>query len=125
MNEYEQRYIPSKSALWLQQYKALLTKRFYHAIRSRKGFFSQILLPAIFVIAAMCVSLIRPPQVVQPSLKLSTEMFSKPNYIVVDVSNINNLSENLFKSYVEYPGPGLFIYSRHLLCILAKVTFMH
>ncbi|XP_065650437.1 ATP-binding cassette sub-family A member 2 isoform X3 [Hydra vulgaris] len=105
INDFESDFIPSNCSLWLQQYKAVLTKRFYHAIRSRKGFFSQILLPAIFVVAAMCVSLIRPPRVAQPSLKLSTEMFSKPNYVVVDVSNYNNFSENLLKSYVEYPGP--------------------
>lgn len=92
--------------LWFQQYKAILVKRFHHARRSRKGFFSQILLPAIFVVVAMFVSLIQPPREGLPSLKLTTEMFSKPNYIAVNNINVNPFSEKLFKMFVKNPSPG-------------------
>ena len=92
--------------LCLQQLIALMVKRFHHARRSRKGFFSQILLPAIFVVVAMFVSLIRPPRTGEPSLKLSTEMFKKPNYVVVQNSRIDELSEKLMNSYMNAPVPG-------------------
>ena len=92
--------------LWFEQYQALLTKRFYHSIRNVKGVTSEILLPSIFVVVAMCTSLIQTNYSVKPSLKLSTEMFSKPNYIVVDVTSNSSYLDNIMKSYVEYPGQG-------------------
>ena len=96
--------------LWLQQYKAILVKRFHHARRSRKGFFSQILLPAIFVVVSMFVSLIQPPREGWPSLKLTTEMFDKPNYIAVNnVANatVDNMAEKLFKLFARNPSPSM------------------
>ena len=89
------------SKLWMQQLMAILIKRFHHARRSKKGFVSQILLPAIFVIVAMFVSLIRPTQQNTPSLKLSVNMFKKPNAILFENRNINELSEKLGRAYME------------------------
>ena len=85
----------------MQQFKAILIKRFHHARRSKKGFFSQILLPAIFVIMSMVVSLIRPPREGLPSLTLSTSMYGKPNAIVLENLDINMFSGNLTKAYIE------------------------
>ena len=89
------------SKLWMQQLMAILIKRFHHAKRSKKGFISQILLPAIFVIVAMFASLIRPTHQNMPSLKLSVHMFKKPNAILFENHNINEFSEKLSRAYME------------------------
>ena len=93
--------------LWLQQMKAILLKRFYHARRSRKGFFSQILLPAIFVVLSMFVSLIRPPREGLPPLEMSPKMFGSPNYIVLNNRDVNQFSERFFKHLAKNPSSSM------------------
>uniref|UniRef100_A0AAQ5XGG9 P-type phospholipid transporter n=1 Tax=Amphiprion ocellaris TaxID=80972 RepID=A0AAQ5XGG9_AMPOC len=56
-----------------QQFVALLWKRFLYARRSRKGFFAQIVLPAVFVCIALVFSLIVPPFGKYPSLALDPD----------------------------------------------------
>ncbi|KAM7389272.1 hypothetical protein PAMP_023260 [Pampus punctatissimus] len=58
-----------------QQFVALLWKRFLYARRSRKGFFAQIVLPAVFVCIALVFSLIVPPFGKYPSLELQPWMY--------------------------------------------------
>ncbi|XP_028015270.2 phospholipid-transporting ATPase ABCA7 [Eptesicus fuscus] len=58
-----------------QQLRALLLKRFLLSYRSRRGLFSQILLPALFVALALMFSLIMPPFQYYPALQLSPSMY--------------------------------------------------
>uniref|UniRef100_A0AAQ5X991 P-type phospholipid transporter n=1 Tax=Amphiprion ocellaris TaxID=80972 RepID=A0AAQ5X991_AMPOC len=58
-----------------QQFVALMWKRFLYARRSRKGFFAQIVLPAVFVCIALVFSLIVPPFGKYPSLELQPWMY--------------------------------------------------
>uniref|UniRef100_H3DL31 P-type phospholipid transporter n=1 Tax=Tetraodon nigroviridis TaxID=99883 RepID=H3DL31_TETNG len=60
-----------------QQFVALLWKRFLYARRSRKGFFAQIVLPAVFVCIALVFSLIVPPFGKYPSLALDPDMYGE------------------------------------------------
>ncbi|XP_075906360.1 phospholipid-transporting ATPase ABCA1-like [Nelusetta ayraudi] len=60
-----------------QQFVALLWKRFLYARRSRKGFFAQIVLPAVFVCIALVFSLIVPPFGKHPSLPLDPRMYGE------------------------------------------------
>uniref|UniRef100_A0AAX7SCW7 ABC transporter domain-containing protein n=1 Tax=Astatotilapia calliptera TaxID=8154 RepID=A0AAX7SCW7_ASTCA len=60
-----------------QQFIALMWKRFLYARRSRKGFFAQIVLPAVFVCIALVFSLIVPPFGVYPSLELQPWMYQE------------------------------------------------
>ncbi|KAK2865907.1 hypothetical protein Q7C36_001963 [Tachysurus vachellii] len=60
-----------------QQFVALLWKRFLYAKRSRKGFFAQIVLPAVFVCIALVFSLIVPPFGKYPSLELEPSMYEE------------------------------------------------
>ncbi|KAI7811411.1 putative ATP-binding cassette sub-family A member 1 [Triplophysa rosa] len=60
-----------------QQFVALLWKRFLYARRSRKGFFAQIVLPAVFVCIALVFSLIVPPFGKYPSLALKPSMYDE------------------------------------------------
>uniref|UniRef100_A0A452UDS1 P-type phospholipid transporter n=1 Tax=Ursus maritimus TaxID=29073 RepID=A0A452UDS1_URSMA len=60
-----------------QQFVALLWKRLLIARRSRKGFFAQIILPAVFVCIALVFSLIVPPFGKYPSLELQPWMYNE------------------------------------------------
>ncbi|TTR84633.1 ATP-binding cassette sub-family A member 1 [Bagarius yarrelli] len=60
-----------------QQFVALLWKRFLYARRSQKGFFAQIVLPAVFVCIALVFSLIVPPFGKYPSLELEPSMYEE------------------------------------------------
>uniref|UniRef100_A0A8C0FSF6 P-type phospholipid transporter n=1 Tax=Bubo bubo TaxID=30461 RepID=A0A8C0FSF6_BUBBB len=60
-----------------QQFMALLWKRLLIAKRSRKGFFAQIVLPAVFVCIALMFSLIVPPFGKYPSLELQPWMYDE------------------------------------------------
>ncbi|XP_072457451.1 phospholipid-transporting ATPase ABCA7 isoform X2 [Notamacropus eugenii] len=62
-------------ALTRQQLRALFTKRFLHARRSRRGLFAQIVLPAFFVGLALFFSLIVPPFGHYPPLELQPAMY--------------------------------------------------
>jgi ATP-binding cassette subfamily A (ABC1) protein 1 len=61
--------------LLLQQLLALFLKRFHHVRRSKKGFISEILLPAGFVCLAMAFALIAPPLAEEPALELQPWMY--------------------------------------------------
>ncbi|TDH07266.1 hypothetical protein EPR50_G00104130 [Perca flavescens] len=58
-----------------QQFVDLMWRRFLNARRSPKGFFAQIVLPAVFVFIALVFSLIVPPFGKYPSLELQPWMY--------------------------------------------------
>ncbi|XP_060037438.1 phospholipid-transporting ATPase ABCA7 isoform X2 [Erinaceus europaeus] len=62
-------------ALTTQQLRALLLKRLLLAVRSRRGLFSQVVLPALFVGLALAFSLIVPRPGTRPALRLSPAMY--------------------------------------------------
>ncbi|XP_036901420.1 retinal-specific phospholipid-transporting ATPase ABCA4 isoform X3 [Sturnira hondurensis] len=60
-----------------QHVQALLVKRFHHAVRSRKDFLAQIVLPATFVFLALMLSIIVPPFGEYPALTLHPWMYGQ------------------------------------------------
>ncbi|NXB29189.1 ABCA1 protein, partial [Eulacestoma nigropectus] len=64
-------------ALTCRQLRALFTKRMLHARRSTRGFFAQIILPAVFVCIALLFSLIVPPFGKYPPLQLQPWMYGQ------------------------------------------------
>ncbi|NWH74855.1 ABCA1 protein, partial [Piaya cayana] len=64
-------------ALTRQQLRALFIKRMLHARRSTRGFFAQIVLPAVFVCIALLFSLIVPPFGKYPPLRLEPWMYGQ------------------------------------------------
>ncbi|XP_040445068.1 phospholipid-transporting ATPase ABCA7 isoform X1 [Falco naumanni] len=64
-------------ALTRQQLCALFIKRMLHARRSTRGFFAQIVLPAVFVCIALLFSLIVPPFGKYPPLPLQPWMYGQ------------------------------------------------
>ncbi|KAG7218150.1 hypothetical protein INR49_009051 [Caranx melampygus] len=89
-----------------QQFVALMWKRFLYARRSRKGFFAQIVLPAVFVCIALVFSLIVPPFGKYPSLELQPWMYEdQVTFISNDAPGDTNM-QKLLNSLMDPPGLG-------------------
>uniref|UniRef100_A0AAR2IGP2 P-type phospholipid transporter n=1 Tax=Pygocentrus nattereri TaxID=42514 RepID=A0AAR2IGP2_PYGNA len=84
-----------------QQFVALLWKRFLYARRSRKGFFAQIVLPAVFVCIALVFSLIVPPFGKYPSLALHPWMYEDQVIFISDDAPEDASTQNLLAALLE------------------------
>ncbi|XP_056890906.1 phospholipid-transporting ATPase ABCA1-like isoform X1 [Takifugu flavidus] len=89
-----------------QQFVALLWKRFLYARRSRKGFFAQIVLPAVFVCIALVFSLIVPPFGKYPSLVLDPTMYGEQFAFISNDQPENHHINKLQAALTEKPGFG-------------------
>ncbi|XP_036067424.1 phospholipid-transporting ATPase ABCA1 isoform X3 [Oryzias melastigma] len=96
------------SGSWLmwQQLKALFIKRWLYALRSRRGFFAQIVLPALFVLVALLFSLIVPPFGRYPSVELQPWMYGKQYTFFSNDAPGNPAMENLLEALLDQPGFG-------------------
>ena len=63
------------------QFCALYIKRFHHIRKDAKSFFTQILLPAFFVLLAMFSSALLPQEVDQPNLELQPWIYGDGHYV--------------------------------------------
>ncbi|ELU10178.1 hypothetical protein CAPTEDRAFT_187351, partial [Capitella teleta] len=68
-------YVLEGYMLYLQQFIAIIFKRYYYIKRNWKGLFSQILLPALFVCVAMTVALTAPQVTDLPKMVISTAQY--------------------------------------------------
>ncbi|XP_042335728.1 phospholipid-transporting ATPase ABCA1-like [Sceloporus undulatus] len=93
------------SLIW-QQLRALFTKRLLYAQRSRRGFFAQIVLPAVFVCIALFFSLIVPPFGKYPPLRLEPWMYGPQFTFFSDDSPGDPGSAHLLKALLDDPGFG-------------------
>ncbi|XP_061831887.2 phospholipid-transporting ATPase ABCA1 isoform X4 [Nerophis lumbriciformis] len=93
---------------WLiwQQLRALFIKRWLYARRSRRGFFAQIVLPAVFVLVALLASLIVPPFGKYPALKLEPWMYGEQYTFFSNDAPENPALENLLEALLDKPGFG-------------------
>ncbi|XP_034738177.1 phospholipid-transporting ATPase ABCA1 isoform X2 [Etheostoma cragini] len=93
---------------WLtwQQLKALFIKRWLYARRSHRGFFAQIVLPAVFVLVALLFSLIVPPFGKYPALQLQPWMYGKQYTFYSNDAPGNPAIENLLEALLDQPGFG-------------------
>uniref|UniRef100_A0A667ZUP3 P-type phospholipid transporter n=1 Tax=Myripristis murdjan TaxID=586833 RepID=A0A667ZUP3_9TELE len=89
-----------------QQFVALLWKRFLYARRSRKGFFAQIVLPAVFVCIALVFSLIVPPFGKYPSLALHPGMYEEQFTFISNDAPEDPQTNKLLGALTEKPGFG-------------------
>ncbi|KAM7418256.1 hypothetical protein PAMA_017758 [Pampus argenteus] len=89
-----------------QQFVALLWKRFLYARRSRKGFFAQIVLPAVFVCIALVFSLIVPPFGKYPSLELQPWMYEDQVTFISDDAPGDANMQKLLNALQDAPGFG-------------------
>uniref|UniRef100_A0AAQ4PDV6 P-type phospholipid transporter n=1 Tax=Gasterosteus aculeatus aculeatus TaxID=481459 RepID=A0AAQ4PDV6_GASAC len=93
---------------WLtwQQLRALFIKRWLYARRSRRGFFAQVVLPAVFVLVALLFSLIVPPFGKYPSLQLQPWMYGEQFTFFSNDAPGNPAMENLLEALLDQPGFG-------------------
>ncbi|XP_074136153.1 phospholipid-transporting ATPase ABCA1 [Sminthopsis crassicaudata] len=89
-----------------QQFVALLWKRWLIARRSRKGFFAQIVLPAVFVCIALVFSLIVPPFGKYPSLELQPWMYNEQYTFVSNDAPEDAGTQKLLDALTKSPGFG-------------------
>uniref|UniRef100_A0A8C1ISZ0 P-type phospholipid transporter n=1 Tax=Cyprinus carpio TaxID=7962 RepID=A0A8C1ISZ0_CYPCA len=89
-----------------QQFVALLWKRFLYARRSRKGFFAQIVLPAVFVCIALVFSLIVPPFGKYPGLALNPWMYEEQFTFISDDAPHDISTQKLLNALLDDPGFG-------------------
>uniref|UniRef100_A0A8D3BI65 P-type phospholipid transporter n=1 Tax=Scophthalmus maximus TaxID=52904 RepID=A0A8D3BI65_SCOMX len=88
---------------WLtwQQLRALFVKRWLYARRSRRGFFAQIVLPAVFVLVALLFSLIVPPFGKYPALHLQPWMYGQQFTFFSNDAPGNTAMENLLEALLD------------------------
>ncbi|CAL8357983.1 unnamed protein product [Merluccius merluccius] len=89
-----------------QQFIALMWKRFLYARRSRKGFFAQIVLPAVFVCIALVFSLIVPPFGKYPSLELQPWMYEEQVTFLSNDAPDDVTMNKLLSALMDTPGLG-------------------
>ncbi|XP_066471023.1 phospholipid-transporting ATPase ABCA1 [Tiliqua scincoides] len=89
-----------------QQFVALLWKRLLIAKRSRKGFFAQIVLPAVFVCIALLFSLIIPPFGKYPSLELQPWMYEDQYTFISNDAPEDTGTQKLLNAFLSKPGFG-------------------
>uniref|UniRef100_A0A8C9ZJ78 P-type phospholipid transporter n=1 Tax=Sander lucioperca TaxID=283035 RepID=A0A8C9ZJ78_SANLU len=89
-----------------QQFVALMWKRFLNARRSRKGFFAQIVLPAVFVCIALVFSVIVPPFGKYPSLELQPWMYEDQVTFISDDAPGDVNMQKLLGALLDAPGFG-------------------
>uniref|UniRef100_A0A8C6JLL9 P-type phospholipid transporter n=1 Tax=Melopsittacus undulatus TaxID=13146 RepID=A0A8C6JLL9_MELUD len=89
-----------------QQFMALLWKRLLIAKRSRKGFFAQVVLPAVFVCIALMFSLIVPPFGKYPSLELQPWMYDEQYTFVSNDAPEDAGTQRLLDALLDKPGFG-------------------
>ncbi|XP_078526803.1 phospholipid-transporting ATPase ABCA7 [Lissotriton helveticus] len=93
-------------ALTWQQLRALFFKRALYARRSRRGFFAQIVLPALFVFIALLFSLIVPPFGKYPPLPLDPWMYGQQYTFFSDDAPGEPSSAQLLQALLAEPGFG-------------------
>ncbi|KAI5101655.1 ATP-binding cassette sub-family A member 1 isoform X2 [Silurus meridionalis] len=89
-----------------QQLRALFTKRLKYALRSRRGFIAQVVLPAVFVLVALLFSLIVPPFGKYPPLELQPWMYGEQYTFFSNDVPENPEIQNLLHALLDPPGFG-------------------
>ncbi|XP_051767983.1 LOW QUALITY PROTEIN: phospholipid-transporting ATPase ABCA1 [Ctenopharyngodon idella] len=89
-----------------QQLRALFTKRLKYTLRSRRGIFAQIVLPAVFVLIALLFSLIVPPFGKYPSLELQPWMYGEQFTFFSNDAPQDPATQNLLDALLDPPGFG-------------------
>ncbi|XP_040213417.1 ATP-binding cassette sub-family A member 12 [Rana temporaria] len=105
--------------LFFKKVGAIFIKRFHNSRRNWKGLISQILLPVLFVIAAMGLGSLSASTAEYPKLLLSPEMYGTTEQAVVFGINNKN-SESLMNSMFSFPGIDNFCLDNAAQCLPAN-----
>uniref|UniRef100_A0A8C8SU25 ATP binding cassette subfamily A member 12 n=1 Tax=Pelusios castaneus TaxID=367368 RepID=A0A8C8SU25_9SAUR len=89
--------------LLLKKTAAVFIKRFHHTRRNLKGFFTQVILPVIFVTVAMGLSTLRTEVAEYPELQLSPSLYGSSGQADF-FGNFNETTDALVASMLSFPG---------------------
>ncbi|XP_053233210.1 glucosylceramide transporter ABCA12 [Podarcis raffonei] len=89
--------------LLLRKATALLIKRFHHTRRNVKGFIAQVILPVLFVTAAMGLGTLRSKVAEYPALHLSPALYGSSKQTDF-FGNYNETTDALVASLLSFPG---------------------
>ncbi|XP_034641961.1 ATP-binding cassette sub-family A member 12 [Trachemys scripta elegans] len=89
--------------LLLKKTTAVFIKRFHHTRRNLKGFFTQGILPVIFVTVAMGLSTLRTEVAEYPELHLSPSLYGSSGQADF-FGNFNETTDALVASMLSFPG---------------------
>ncbi|XP_064015154.1 glucosylceramide transporter ABCA12 [Pogoniulus pusillus] len=103
----DQLLIRSKSLqglpLLLKKTSALFVKRFHHTRRDVRGFIAQVILPVLFVTAAMGLGTLRTKETEYPELLLSPSLYGTSDQADF-FGNFNETTDALVASMLAFPG---------------------
>ncbi|KAF4791142.1 ATP-binding cassette sub-family A member 12 [Turdus rufiventris] len=103
----DQLLIRSKSLrglpLLLKRTSALFIKRFHHTRRDVRGFIAQVILPVLFVTAAMGLGTLRTKETEYPELLLSPSLYGTADQADF-FGNFNETTAALVSSMLAFPG---------------------
>uniref|UniRef100_A0A8C4U0U6 ATP binding cassette subfamily A member 12 n=1 Tax=Falco tinnunculus TaxID=100819 RepID=A0A8C4U0U6_FALTI len=103
----DQLLIRSKSLhglpLLLKRTSALFIKRFHHTRRDVRGFIAQVILPVLFVMAAMGLGTLRTKETEYPELSLSPSLYGTSDQADF-FGNFNETTDALVASMLAFPG---------------------
>ncbi|KAM6349075.1 glucosylceramide transporter ABCA12 [Alca torda] len=103
----DQLLIRSKSLqglpLLLKKTLALFIKRFHHTRRDVRGFIAQVILPVLFVMAAMGLGTLRTKETEYPELVLSPSLYGTSDQADF-FGNFNETTDALVASMLAFPG---------------------
>nr|QNH67855.1 ATP-binding cassette transporter subfamily A member 1-like protein X1 [Brachionus rotundiformis] len=86
-SEYTKKRVESSFLVSLQQFYALLIKRFHRVKRNIKGFLAEIVLPVVFVCLALLVATLTPKPSDRPPLELHPWYYPTPNLVFLSRSS--------------------------------------
>uniref|UniRef100_A0A803TPX1 ATP binding cassette subfamily A member 12 n=1 Tax=Anolis carolinensis TaxID=28377 RepID=A0A803TPX1_ANOCA len=93
----------SNFSVLMRRSTALFIKRFHHTRRNVKGFIAQVILPLLFVTAAMGLGTLGPKVAEYPALLLSPSMYGSSNQADF-FGNHNETTNVLVESLLSFPG---------------------
>eukprot|EP00759_Apiculatamorpha_spiralis_P055716 PhF_6_TR7887/c0_g1_i5/m.11597/K05643/ABCA3; ATP-binding cassette, subfamily A (ABC1), member 3 len=95
----------SSSARMVRHMSAILLKRMMYTKRDRRALVFQLLLPVLFVIAALLLGKLGPP--LQPRLVLTPTMYNKPSMLFGHSNCMNGFATTLSGLYSTYSPQSL------------------
>uniref|UniRef100_A0A8C4KNR7 ATP binding cassette subfamily A member 12 n=2 Tax=Dromaius novaehollandiae TaxID=8790 RepID=A0A8C4KNR7_DRONO len=106
----DQLLIRSKSLkglpLLLKKTSAMFIKRFHHTRRDVRGFIAQVILPVLFVTAAMGLGTLRTKETEYPELVLSPSLYGTSDQADF-FGNFNETTDALVASMLSFPGTDI------------------
>ncbi|KAK6169359.1 hypothetical protein SNE40_020430 [Patella caerulea] len=98
--------LKSGFSLSVQQYGALLLKRFHHCRRDWRMIVSALILPVLFFLAGVGFSAMKPDNQNMPSKIMTPALYGPDTYMFFKDGIQNAFSEKLTRTLIDSPGVG-------------------